>query len=224
MHLPTDALPDDPHAQRQRDKRRVQRAVLASVAGAFALCAIFAAQPWLPVEALTVTPGSLAGWLGVLTAPLLHGSPGHLMSNVFALLLLGSLAGSVYPRATVRAVPLAWLTSGVAAWVLGDPGSHHLGASGVLQGLAYLVVTLGLLRRDRASVAAAMIAFSFSGGMLAALLPLDPTVSWQSHLGGAVGGVAAAVAFRHADPPAPRHRYSWELEEEAADALDPSSM
>ncbi|NUS59372.1 MAG: rhomboid family intramembrane serine protease [Lysobacter sp.] len=223
MHLPTDALPDDLPSQRLRDKRRLQRAVLWSAGSILALCIVFACQRWLPVDALAVTPWSAAGLLGVLTAPLLHGSPDHLVSNLLALALLGTLAGAVYPRATVRMLPIAWLTSGLAAWLLGDAGSHHLGASGVLQGLAYLVATLGVLRRDRASVAAAMIAFTFSGGMLAAVLPHDPTVSWQSHLGGAIGGVLSAFLFRHSDPPAPRHRYSWELEEEAADDIDDAS-
>jgi len=166
----------------------------------------FNAMPW------TVIPHALPGLVGILTAPLLHGSPEHLMANVLALLALGTLAGTVYPRATGRAIPLAWLGAGVGAWLLGEPGSHHLGASGVAQGLAYLVVTLALLRRDRASVAAALIALTFSGGLLVAVLPHDPTVSWQSHLGGAVGGVLSAFLFRHADPPAPRHVYSWETE------------
>lgn len=220
MHLPTDALPDDLPAQRLRDKRRLQRALSWTLGAALLLCVVFLCQGSLPVDALTVTPGSWAGLLGLLTAPLLHGSPEHLLSNVLALLLLGTLAGSVYPRAAVRAVPIAWLASGLMAWCVGQSGSHHLGASGVLQGLAYLVVTLGLLRRDRASFAAAMIAFTFSGGLLVAVLPSDPAVSWQSHLGGAIGGIVAAFAFRDADPPAPRHRYSWELEDDA----DPSSM
>ena len=223
MHLPTDALPEDLPAQRLRDKRRVQRALAWTLGTALLLCVVFACQGWLPVDVLAVTPGSAAGLWGVITAPLLHGSPEHLISNLLALALLGMLAGSVYPRATVRMLPIAWLGSGLAAWLLGDAGSHHLGASGVLQGLAYLVATLGLLRRDRASVAAAMIAFTFSGGMLAAVLPHDPTVSWQSHLGGAIGGVLSAFLFRHSDPPAPRHRYSWEFEEEASDEVDPSS-
>ena len=78
------------------------------------MVAVFSAQGHVDVEAWSVAPRALAGLRGLLAAPLLHGSPGHLMSNVFALLLLGSLAGSVYPRATVRAVPIAWLASGVS--------------------------------------------------------------------------------------------------------------
>jgi hypothetical protein len=44
-------------------------------------------------------------------------------------------------------------------------------------------------------------------------------VSWQSHLGGALGGVLAAMAFRRSDPLPPRRRYSWEIEEEEAAAV-----
>ena len=214
MHLPTNALPDDPLAQRRHDGRRLRRAALASIAAVAVLVVVHLLQGRFDVAAFTVTPHAAAGLWGVLTAPLLHGSPEHLIANSLALLLLGTLAGSVYPRATLRAIPLAWLTSGLAAWLLGEPNSHHLGASGVIQGLAYLVVVLGLLRRDRASVAAAMIALTFSGGLLVAVLPHDPTVSWQSHLGGAIGGVIAAILCRRLDPPAPRQRYSWELEDE----------
>jgi membrane associated rhomboid family serine protease len=220
MHLPTDALPDDPLAQRARDRRRVKRAFLGSAGAVLLLTILFWSQGSFDSMAWTVMPHSLAGLRGVLGAPLLHGSLDHLLSNALALLLLGTLAGSVYPKATVRTIPIAWITSGLGAWWLGDIGTHHLGASGVVQGLAYLVVALGLLRRDRASMAAAMIALTFSGGMLVAVLPHDPGVSWQSHLGGAIGGVVSAFLFRHADPPAPRQRYSWEFEEEPPDVQD----
>ena len=78
----------------------------------------------------------------------------------------------------------------------------------------FLVFTLGLLRRDRAAIAAGMIAFLFFGGMLMTILPHEAGVSWQSHLGGAVGGVVAAFLFRRSDPLPVRAKYSWEIEEE----------
>src|SRR5207342_1588180 len=128
--------------------------------------------------------------------------------------LLGTLAGAVYPRATVRALPLLWLGSGLGAWLLGDAGSHHLGASGLTHGLMFLLFVLGLLRRDRAAIAAGMLAFAFYGGMLMTILPREAGVSWQSHLGGALAGIVAAFLFRRSDPQPPRRKYSWELEEE----------
>ena len=156
----------------------------------------------------------MAGLLGLLTAPLLHGSVEHILANTTGILLLGTLAGTTYPKATLRALPLLWLGSGLGAWLLGDPDSHHLGVSGVTHGLMFLVFTLGLLRRDRAAIAAGMIAFLFFGGMLMTILPHEAGVSWQSHLGGAVGGVVAAFLFRRSDPLPVRAKYSWEIEEE----------
>ena len=152
----------------------------------------------------------------MLTAPLLHGSVEHIVANGIAVLMLGTLAGTVYPKATLRALPLLWIGSGLGAWLLGNAGSHHLGASGVTHGLGFLVFVLGLLRRDRAAIAAGMLAFLFYGGMLMTILPREAGVSWESHLGGAIGGVVAALLFRRADPQAVKPKYSWELEEELA--------
>jgi len=201
------------------DRRRVLRAFNLSLGFVLLLVAIFAAQqsswnwhPW------AVAPRDASGLLGLLSAPLLHGSPEHLGANAAALLILGTLAGGVYPKATLRGLPLLWLGSGLGAWLLGQPGSHHLGASGVTHGLMFLVLGLGLLRRDRAAIAAGMIGVLFYGGMVMTILPHEAGVSWQSHMGGAVAGLAAALLFRHADPLTPRKRYSWEDEDEDDDA------
>lgn len=218
MHLPAHDAPLDPPAQRAHDRRRLLRAFNASLAFVLVLAAVFSAQGGIATAAWAVTPGAPEGLRGLLAAPLLHGSITHLGANAMALLLLGTLAGSVYPRAAVRALPLLWLGSGLGAWALGEPGTHHLGASGLTHGLMFLVFTLGLLRRDRPAVAAAMIAFFLYGGMLLTVLPQEPGVSWQSHLGGALAGVLAALLWRRRDPQPPRRRYSWEIEEELAAA------
>ena len=82
----------------------------------------------------------------------------------------------------------------------------------------FLVLGLGLLRRDRTAIATGMIGVLFYGGMVMTVLPHEPGVSWQSHMGGAAAGLVAALLFRHADPLAPRTRYSWEYEEEPPEA------
>ena len=215
MALPQDDIPDTP-AQRARDRGRVLRAFNLSLATVLVLTVVFFAQSGFDFRAFTVMPHDPAGLVGVLTAPLLHGDLKHLAMNCIAILMLGTLAGSVYPRATIRALPIMWLTSGLVAWLLGGPGEHHLGASGVTHGLGFLVFTLGLLRRDRAAIAAGMLAFLFYGGVILTVLPQEAGISWQSHLGGALGGALSGWLFRNADPTPPRRKYSWELEEEEA--------
>lgn len=213
----------------ERDRRRLALAFNLSLGFVGLLVVIFALQPRLPVSAMAVAPRELAGLLGLLTAPLLHGSIAHLAANATALLILGTLAGSVYPRASVRALPLLWLGSGLGAWLLGEEGTRHLGASGVTHGLMFMVTTLGLLRRDRPSIAAGMIVMLFYGGSVLTVLPHGDGISWQSHLGGAIAGVLAAFLFRRLDPQTPRKRYSWEVEDDdaravsARDTLEPPS-
>jgi membrane associated rhomboid family serine protease len=201
-------------AQRHADRLRVRRAFVASVGFVLLLWLCFAAQHGFDWAFLTVTPHSIPGLLGLLTAPLLHGSVEHILANSTGLLLLGTLAGTTYPKATLRALPLLWLGSGLGAWALGDADSHHLGASGLTHGLMFLLLVLGLLRRDRAAIAAGMIAFLFYGGMLLTILPHEAGVSWQSHLGGALAGVLAAFFLRRSDPQPARAQYSWEVEAE----------
>jgi len=201
-------------AQRIADRQRLRRALNASLAMVLLLSACFAAQHGFDWTALTVTPRATQGLVGLLTAPLLHGSVEHIVANGIAVLMLGTLAGTAFPKATLRALPLLWVGSGLVAWLLGTPGSHHLGASGVTHGLGFLVFTLGVLRRDRAAIAAGMLGFLFYGGMLMTILPREAGVSWESHLGGALAGVLAVFLFRRSDPMPARHKYSWEVEEE----------
>jgi membrane associated rhomboid family serine protease len=231
MHLPQAELPPDTPAQRRADRRRLLGAFNAALAGSLLLCVCYAVQQDIDWAPWAVIPGSAPGLRGILTAPLLHGSGAHLLLNALSLLALGSLAGIAYPKATLRALPLLWIGSGLGAWLLGQPGSHHLGASGVIHGFGFLLFTLGLLRRDRAAIATGMLAFAFFGGMLLTIFPRELGVSWQSHLGGALAGVLSAFLFRRSDPALPRRKYSWEIEEELAaqqaaherDSLEPPS-
>jgi membrane associated rhomboid family serine protease len=163
-----------------------------------------------------IRPGDWAGLLGVLTAPLLHGSFGHLVANTVPLLILGSMARYAYPRALLYALPLIWLASGVGTWLFGRP-SLHLGASGIAHGLMFFLFVVGLLRRDKLAIVVALITFFLYGSMIWTIFPQQAGISWEAHLYGALGGVLAALLLRNRDPLPVRAPYSWELEPDEDD-------
>lgn len=221
MDVPLNQPLHDPREQARVDRGRFLRALLLSAGFITVLWWIKLAETWLGASfsALGVFPRSATGLVGILTAPLLHGSVGHLINNTLPLLVLGTLTLSIYPRAALRSILLVWLGSGLVVWAIGRP-SFHLGASGLSHGLMFFLFVLGVLRRDRPAIAAAMIAFFLYGSMLLTVLPGEPQVSWEAHLGGALFGVLAAVLFFRRDPAPARKRYSWEDDDDGIDALE----
>lgn len=163
---------------------------------------------------LGVRPGAPAGLHGVLTAPLVHGSARHLLANTPPLLVLGTAMLYGYPRASKIALPLIWLVSGLGVWLFAREATH-LGASGLTYGMMFFVFVIGILRRDRPSIALAMIVFFLYGSMVWGVLPLKPGISFEFHLFGALAGIAAAFLLRRRDPLAQRRLYDWEKDPSA---------
>lgn len=221
MDVPLNQPAAHPREQARIDRQRFMRALLLSAVFIGALWWIKMIETWAGTSfaALGVHPRTVPGLIGLLFAPLLHGSVGHLINNTLPLLVLGTLTFAIYPRAAWRAVALIWLGSGLGIWLIGRD-STHLGASGLSHGLMFFLFTLGLLRRDRPAIAAMLIAFFLYGGMLLTVLPGDPQVSWEAHLSGAVCGVLAALLWFRRDPPPARKRYSWEDEDDSVQPLE----
>ena len=218
LHAPATDDTHDPVRLRQ-DRRQFWRAAGVSV-GFVAALAWIKLLEWLfgqHLGALGVLPGNPWGLIGVLTGPLVHGSIEHLASNSFGLIVLGTLAIYAYPKATVRALPVIWLGSGLFTWLIGRE-NPHFGASGVTHGLMFFLFLLGVLRWDRRAIAVALVVFFLYGGMLLTILPREPGISWEYHLGGALMGAIAAIAWRKLDPAPPRKKYSWDYEAELAEA------
>lgn len=215
----------DDSAIRAAHRDRLITALTWSMAFVVLLGGLFFARPWLgDLPALALRPRDVSGLLGIVTAPLLHGSIEHLFSNAVPLLFMGTLCGLVYPRASRRALPLIWLGAGLGTWLIGRD-SFHIGASGLTHGLGFFLFVLGLLRRDRPAIATALMVFFLYGGMLLTVLPREPGVSWEYHLSGALAGALAAWRWYRLDPAPPRPRYSWEDEADADvvpdDTLEP---
>ena len=167
---------------------------------------------------LGVYPHSADGILGILVAPLIHGSWQHVMGNSLPMLLLGSILVFGYPRSRWWTLAIIWLLSGVGVWLLGRE-SYHFGSSGLSHGIFFFLLIGGLLRRDRRSVALLMIAFFMYSGMIMTIFPGEPGVSFEYHLFGALAGVLCAIVFRRWDPKPARKTYTWERRPGEVDPL-----
>lgn len=148
---------------------------------------------------LGVAPRSAVGLLGILVAPWFHANLAHLMSNTLPLLMLGWLAMLPRHEDFWEAVLGGLLGAGLCAWLLGSSHSLHIGASGLVFGFFGYVLGRGLYQRQFVSVGLAIFAAATYGlSMVIGLLPVFPGVSWQSHLGGAVGGFLVAKLAKEA--------------------------
>ena len=153
-------------------------------------------------------PKHVEGLIGIFTAPLLHGGAEHLFSNSLPLVISLTTLLYLYPRAALRVIPIIWIGSGLLAWIIGRP-SLHFGASGFVYGLLAYVFISGILRLDMRSVAVSVMVWFLYGSMIWGVLPIRPNMSWELHLGGAILGVALAIAYRRWDI-TPVKRYAWE--------------
>jgi len=145
-----------------------------------------------------IRPRRVDGLDGVVLAPFLHGGFGHLIANTFPFLFLGGIiAGGTMAR-FVRVTLIVGLIGGFGTWLTGPSRSIHIGASGLLFGYLTYLISRGFFARKLTYIAGGILVFLLYGGILWGLLP-SPGVSWQGHLFGAAGGVAAAW-FLHGQP------------------------
>lgn len=144
-----------------------------------------------------VRPWTTDGLLGILTQPLLHGDWAHLIGNSIALLVLGSIIALSGVKPLISVTLLSWLVSGVVSWLIGGAGTVHIGASGIVFGYVAYVIVRGLFTRRLLHLAIGLlIGFFYGLDALAGLSPMLDGVSWQGHLGGAIGGVVSAWGLK----------------------------
>ncbi|MEX3900363.1 rhomboid family intramembrane serine protease [Paraburkholderia sp. BR10954] len=151
------------------------------------------ALPFLHLDEHGVVPRTFGGSQGILFAPWLHASVGHIAANTSGLVVLGWLCTWPHIGGFWRATIGAMLGAGLCAWLFGAPYSVHIGASGLVFGYAGYLVARGYYTRNLASILVALVVVgSYGLSLLFGVLPIYPDVSWQSHIGGVIGGVLAA--------------------------------
>ena len=128
----------------------------------------------------------------VFTSPLVHASWAHLAGNTIPLVILGFIVLLEGWRRFLGVAVIGSIAAGLSAWLFSPAHTVTVGASGVIFALLTYLIARGIYtRRIGQIIAGVVIAIGF-GSLIWGVLPTNSGVSWQAHLGGAVGGVLAA--------------------------------
>ena len=177
------------------------------------LIKVFEAYTGFDLTKLGIYPRKASGLIGVFTSPLIHADFSHLVSNSITLFVLMFILFYTYRKSAIRVFIIIYVFSGLTVWLVARP-AYHIGASGLVYGLLSFLFFVGVLRKDTRSIALSLLITFLYGGLVWGVLPIDPKVSFESHLLGAISGAVCAIIFRKTDPII---KYDWEYEEDDDD-------
>jgi membrane associated rhomboid family serine protease len=146
-----------------------------------------------------VYPRKLSGLQGILFSPLIHSDWKHLVNNSMPVLLLSLALFYFYRDIAYKIWFLIYFIGGILLWCLGRP-AYHIGASGLIYGLAAFLFLSGLIRKVTSLTAISLLVVFWYGSMVWGLLPFDFEVSFEAHISGAVAGLLLAVLYRDQGP------------------------
>lgn len=161
-----------------------------------------------------VYPRKLEGLLGVFLTPLIHGDFKHLTNNSVPLIVLGTGVFYFYRDVAFKIHIWIWVLSGLWIWLAARP-AHHIGASGLVYGLASFIFFSGIFRRYYKMLALSLLVVFLYGSMVWGIFPIKVGVSWEGHLYGSIAGLILAYHYRNIGPQ--RKVYEWENEDEEED-------
>jgi len=144
---------------------------------------------------LGIFPRDVHSLFTIFTAPIIHGSWGHLISNSLPVFILGSVLFISYNRIGIFIWLLIHFLTGLLVWLFARE-SYHVGASGIIYGVASFLLFSGWFRMDGKAIAISLFVALFYGGMVWGVLPIEEGVSWESHLFGGIVGMFLAYVFR----------------------------
>ncbi len=166
---------------------------------------------------LGIFPLKAEGLAGILTSPLIHGDFSHLISNSFPFLILGTSLFYFYKKIAYKVFFLIYILTGLWVW-FGARDAWHIGASGIVYGLASFLFISGIIRKNPRLMAITFFVAFFYGSMIWGIFPdFFPfkNISWEGHLMGLISGLVLAVFYRKEGPQ--RKLYSWDFEEDEED-------
>lgn len=160
---------------------------------------------------LGIYPKHIKGLLGIITSPLVHSGWDHLLSNTAPVIILGTALFYFYREVAFKTYFLIYILTGIWVW-FGGRESWHIGASGIIYGLASFLFFSGFIRKSAELMAISLVVVFLYGGLVWGLFPIVQNISWESHISGGMAGLVIAIFYKNHGPQ--RKKYDWEDEDE----------
>lgn len=165
-----------------------------------------------------IFPLSVNGLPGILLSPFVHADFNHLFSNTLPLFFLSVALFYFYSDLALKIYSWTFILTGLSVWVAGRP-AWHIGASGLVYGLASFLFFSGIIRKYFRLIALSLLIVFLYGSMVWGLFPgVHKNVSWESHMLGFISGVVLSIVYRNEGPIEPV--YDWMKEDDEKDDID----
>jgi membrane associated rhomboid family serine protease len=159
-----------------------------------------------------IYPLTARGLPGIIFSPFIHADFNHLFSNSLPLFFLSVALFYFYSEVAIKVFIWTYFLTGLLVWIAGRD-AWHIGASGLVYGLASFLFFSGIIRRYFRLIALSLLIVFLYGSMVWGLFPgVYKNVSWESHMLGFFSGVVLAVWYKNEGPQRPV--YEWMEEED----------
>jgi membrane associated rhomboid family serine protease len=177
----------------------------------------------LDLSSLGINPLEIKGLPGIFLSPFIHENFRHLLNNTLPLYMLSITLFFFYSEIALKVLSWTWVLTGLLVW-LGGREAWHIGASGLVYGLASFLFFSGIIRRYYRLVALSLLIVFIYGEMVWGIFPgVYQNVSWESHMLGFVSGIILAVWYRKEGPQSPVIEWPEDEEDEIDNRNDGNS-
>jgi membrane associated rhomboid family serine protease len=164
-----------------------------------------------------IYPLTEKGLSGILFSPFIHGDFKHLFNNSLPFFFLTTALFYFYSEVALKVFGWTYFLTGLLVWLAGRE-AWHIGASGLVYGLASFLFFSGILSRRFRLMALSLLIVFLYGSMVWGIFPgVYKNVSWESHMLGFFSGVLLSLWYRKEGMQEPEYRWMNEEEEDAGE-------
>jgi membrane associated rhomboid family serine protease len=163
---------------------------------------------------LGIYPLTAKGLAGIFFSPFIHSNFNHLFNNSLPFFFLATALFYFYSEVAVKVFSWTYFLTGLFVWLAGRE-AWHIGASGLVYGLASFLFFSGILRKHFRLIALSLLIVFLYGSMVWGIFPdVYKNVSWESHMLGFFSGLLLALWYRKEGPQQPLYEWMNDDDEE----------